>query len=89
MILIIVLFFVFDRFFFCILIIFIFFFIINYLIYLIVVCMVGYYGDNCIKICGNCLDDKICNNVNGICIDGCKEGFKGDFCIISMFKIEL
>lgn len=55
---------------------------------LIVACTAGHYGDNCTKTCGNCLDDKTCNNVNGTCTDGCKEGFKGGLCITSMFKTE-
>lgn len=50
--------------------------------------MHGYYGENCTKTCGNCLNKETCNNVNGTCTDGCSEGFKGDLCKIGTFKIE-
>lgn len=50
--------------------------------------MSGYYGENCTNRCGNCLNNKTCNNVNGNCSDGCSEGFKGDICITGTTKIE-
>ena len=38
-------------------------------------CVSGRYGDNCTQICPpNCHGD-ICNNVNGSCVNGCKEGY--------------
>lgn len=27
-----------------------------------------------------CLNDQTCDNVNGTCMDGCNEGFKGKLC---------
>lgn len=50
------------------------------------VCFNGYFGRKCLKICGKCLDDKICDNVNGICIGGCGEGFKGELCKIGNWR---
>lgn len=44
-------------------------------------CMHGYYGKNCTKTCGHCLNNDICDNINGTCTNGCNEGFKGDLCI--------
>lgn len=61
---------------------------VNLPIDLIVACMHGYYGKNCIKTCGNCLINQTCNNVNGTCIYGCSEGFKGDLCITSTVQKE-
>lgn len=34
----------------------------------------------CLETCGNCLGDETCYNVDGMCMDGCNEGFKGDLC---------
>lgn len=51
--------------------------------FLSLACMHGYYGENCTKKCGNCLNKETCNNVNGTCTDGCSEGYKGNLCITS------
>lgn len=56
--------------------------------FLSLACMHGYYGENCTKTCGNCLNDETCNNINGTCSDGCSEGFKGNLCITSTIETE-
>lgn len=43
-------------------------------------CPNGVFGRKCLETCGNCLSDETCNNVDGMCMDGCNEGFKGDLC---------
>lgn len=64
------------------------FFTVDLPIYFIEACKHGYYGENCTNTCGNCSNNQTCNNVNGTCIDGCSEGFKGDFCITGTVKKE-
>lgn len=43
-------------------------------------CPNGYFGRKCLKTCGKCLADQICNNVNGTCMDGCNKGLKRNLC---------
>lgn len=43
-------------------------------------CGNGTYGLDCGELCGHCLDQKDCHNVNGSCLIGCKNGFWGPFC---------
>lgn len=43
-------------------------------------CPNGVFGRKCLETCGNCLGDETCYNVDGMCMDGCNEGFKGDLC---------
>lgn len=64
------------------------FFTVDLPIYFIEACKHGYYGENCTNTCWNCSNNQTCNNVNGTCIDGCSEGFKGDFCITGTVKKE-
>lgn len=45
-----------------------------------IACSNGYFGRKCLDTCGKCLDDKACGSVNGTCIGGCVEGFKGELC---------
>lgn len=45
-----------------------------------IACCNGYFGRKCLKTCGKCLNDKTCDSVNGTCIGGCGEGFKGEIC---------
>ena len=39
------------------------------------------YGYKCREVCGNCLDLKPCNHINGSCLGACKPGFQGDKCV--------
>eukprot|EP00105_Crassostrea_gigas_P015663 XP_011432728.1 PREDICTED: multiple epidermal growth factor-like domains protein 10 isoform X1 [Crassostrea gigas] len=39
-------------------------------------CDGGYYGKRCMFQCGDCLDDKACNNINGTCPSGCMSGWQ-------------
>ena len=44
-------------------------------------CPPGYYGNKCEKACvGNCLNNSICDHIDGTCSDGCKAGFIGQWC---------
>lgn len=63
-------------------------FIVTQTVFLPLACMHGYYGNDCTKKCGNCLNNETCNNINGTCTDGCSEGFKGDLCTTGTVKIE-
>lgn len=38
------------------------------------------YGLGCRETCGDCLDSKQCDHINGSCENGCEAGFKGDRC---------
>lgn len=42
----------------------------------IVECNSGTYGENCTYQCGECINDMICDHVNGKCSEGCKPGWK-------------
>ncbi|XP_056003708.1 multiple epidermal growth factor-like domains protein 6 [Ostrea edulis] len=45
------------------------------------VCTRGSYGINCTSPCSpNCFDGIQCHPVNGTCLKGCKQGFKGHNC---------
>nr|XP_034322282.1 uncharacterized protein LOC105327342 isoform X2 [Crassostrea gigas] len=39
-------------------------------------CDSGTYGENCSYQCGECINDMICDHVNGKCSDGCKSGWQ-------------
>lgn len=43
-------------------------------------CLTGTFGEMCNELCGNCLNDQPCNNVDGFCRNGCAKGFKWDLC---------
>lgn len=49
-------------------------------------CNIGYYGENCTKCPGNCLND--CQFQIGHCF-GCKDGFKGDMCEEGMKLLDI
>lgn len=38
------------------------------------------YGENCSELCGNCFDNLPCNHIDGTCMKGCQEGFRGQRC---------
>ncbi|XP_052765783.1 CUB and zona pellucida-like domain-containing protein 1 isoform X2 [Mya arenaria] len=44
-------------------------------------CDDGTYGQNCSEMCGNCLNNSVCDPVNGSCPSGCDKGFMGLRCI--------
>ena len=44
-------------------------------------CLIGYFGDDCKNECSqNCLHSAICDRVDGICLGGCQNGYKGKQC---------
>lgn len=43
-------------------------------------CDAGYYGKNCTKLCGHCIESKKCHHVSGICSKGCEPGYRGNTC---------
>ncbi|ESO87364.1 hypothetical protein LOTGIDRAFT_175960, partial [Lottia gigantea] len=43
-------------------------------------CPTRTYGRNCLQLCSNNCLNLECNNMNGICIGGCKPGFKSELC---------
>lgn len=43
-------------------------------------CDRGSYGADCNGTCGHCRDIKQCSNVNGTCVNGCGDGYKGNLC---------
>ncbi|XP_061180599.1 scavenger receptor class F member 2-like [Saccostrea echinata] len=47
---------------------------------LIVFCKAGYYGYNCEYLCGKCKTETICNNITGICPEGCQNRWTGLNC---------
>ncbi|XP_061170375.1 uncharacterized protein LOC133179698 [Saccostrea echinata] len=47
------------------------------------ICNIGYYGQNCEHMCGKCKPGTYCNNITGICPNGCQNrwnGLKCDVC---------
>lgn len=46
-------------------------------------CIFGYYGFKCeFKCVGYCKDNDLCNYINGLCDNGCYDGWIGENCII-------
>ena len=43
-------------------------------------CGNGTYGPGCIETCGHCRDQRDCYNVNGSCLLGCEDGYRGELC---------
>ena len=44
-------------------------------------CQSGYYGNKCQQPCsGHCLNNLVCNNIDGTCSDGCEAGYIGKLC---------
>lgn len=44
------------------------------------VCTTGYYGEKCNSICGHCLNNSACDQVTGVCEQGCEPGYEGENC---------
>ena len=48
---------------------------------LLIDCLPGYYGNKCGKACsGQCLNNTICDYIDGRCSDGCQPGYIGKLC---------
>ena len=54
----------------------------SYAVYLFLVeaCSDGTYGFDCSQTCGRCFDNKLCNKTDGVCTNGCSDGFSGTLC---------
>lgn len=49
--------------------------------YFYTVCPSGYYGEKCMAKCeGHCYKSKPCNHINGLCDNGCLDGWTGVKC---------
>lgn len=46
------------------------------------------YGQSCSEKCGFCFKQEQCNHVNGICLNGCDSGYKGEQCNASKLFYE-
>lgn len=45
-------------------------------VFVLVECIIGFYGENCNSECGFCLNEfLICYYVMGVCVGGCKFGY--------------
>ena len=44
--------------------------------------MSDFYGENCSRNCGHCLDNKTCHHINGRCVQGCNPGYVAPLCNI-------
>ena len=66
-----------------ILVIYLFNFFFKYFLYDLcdcAACDVGFYGSECSRECGNCLNGTACDHVTGTCTSGCADGWKMDRC---------
>ena len=54
-------------------------------IFFILACENLTYGLDCREVCGNCLNLKQCNHINGSCMEGCDPGFQGEKCVRGTF----
>lgn len=52
-------------------------------------CEIGYFGPDCLKKCGNCFNTSQCNYINGSCLNGCSEGYKGRYCKECKLKLNV
>lgn len=43
-------------------------------------CNTGYFGHNCNNSCGHCVNDRVCDHVDGTCDGGCKPGYQEPIC---------
>lgn len=48
-------------------------------------CDNGYFGAECNRKCGHCLEADRCHHINGSCLNGCLYGYKGDYCNESLY----
>lgn len=52
-------------------------------------CKVGFYGLNCIVLCSEYCKNNMCDWILGICLEGCMNGYIGDYCNESKWKFVL
>ena len=58
-------------------------------------CSYGFYGEDCVGVCGECKGNKTCEVDNGNCLYGCEPGYyepnctirKSDICTFFLFRI--
>ena len=50
------------------------------LVYSSLGCISDYYGENCSRKCGYCLDNETCHHINGNCEQGCNPGYIAPLC---------
>lgn len=54
--------------------------VLEYAINYITECPSGTFGNNCRQECGYCLEKYHCHHINGSCLNGCLQGFRGEQC---------
>lgn len=54
--------------------------VLEYAIYYITECPFGTFGNNCRQECGHCLEKYHCHHINGSCLNGCLQGYRGEQC---------
>lgn len=52
-------------------------------------CDIGKYGITCSETCGNCRNQTHCQNVDGLCSEGCSAGYKGSLCTERKYNVYL
>ena len=48
--------------------------------FFLIACTDDFYGPGCVQTCGECLDNDLCDKINGECPNGCQPGFQGQTC---------
>lgn len=43
-------------------------------------CPLNTYGDQCLSKCGHCVGNATCNPEDGVCPEGCRDGYIGAKC---------
>lgn len=62
----------------------------KWLTFVYVVCSPGHFGLHCKEICsGHCINNELCDHVNGLCTRGCMDGYIGGHCNICKICTEL
>lgn len=52
-------------------------------------CHGGRYGQGCNNICGHCINQTVCNHIDGTCLSGCDPGYQGILCKLSNYDRHL
>lgn len=52
-------------------------------------CDVRRYGQGCNNVCGKCLNQSVCNHIDGNCLYGCDPGFQGVLCKLGKCDLHL
>ena len=50
------------------------------MLYILIACDGGTYGEICKETCGYCFQKDTCIHTNGTCVNGCDPGYIGDLC---------